>query len=221
MPGEAPWPESTSSIAMLKILGRNSSSNVQKILWVCAEFGLGNEREDIGGSFGGNDRPDYLAMNPNGLVPTIIDDGFVLWESNTIVRYLAAKHPAGNLYPTDLQQCSIAQQWMDWQQTTVAPAIRPLFWALIRTPLEKRDHAEIANARDRLAGVMRTLDDRLSRSEYVAGDNFTVGDIPLGIMAYRWFNLDIEREEMGHLVRWYESLSVRPAFQEHVMIGMA
>jgi glutathione S-transferase len=206
--------------AMLKILGRKNSSNVQKVLWCCDELGIAYEREDVGGQFGKNREPEYLALNPNGLVPTIIDDGFVLWESNTIIRYLAAKHGSGSLYPADLQRRALAERWMDWQLSTIVPAINPVFWGLVRTPPEERDQAAIAAARDKLAGVMKILDNQLAHADYVAGSAFSVGDIPVGIMTYRWFTLDIEREELPSLKRWYDRLTKRPAFEQHVMTGL-
>ncbi len=205
---------------MLKILGRNNSSNVQKVLWCCEELGLKYEREDVGGPFGRNRDPEYLALNPNGLVPTIIDGDFVLWESNTIIRYLAAKHGNGTLYPTDLQTRALGERWMDWQLSVVVPAINPIFFGLIRTPPEKRDQAAIAASRDKLATALKMLDASLERSDYVAGASFTVGDIPVGIMTYRWYTLEIERENLPNLKRWYERLSTRPGFKKHVMIGL-
>lgn len=206
---------------MLKILGRKNSSNVQKVLWCCDELGLDYEREDVGGQFGKNKEPEYLSLNPNGLVPTIIDDGFILWESNSIIRYLANKHGNGTLSPADLQARAMGERWMDWQLSVVVPAINPVFWGLIRTPAEKRDHAAIATARDRLAEVMKILDEYLGRTDFVAGSAFSVGDIPVGIMTYRWFTLDIEREDFPSLRRWYECLTQRPPFAKHVMIGLS
>lgn len=205
---------------MLKILGRKNSSNVQKVLWCCDELGLAYEREDIGGPFGKNRDPAYLALNPNGLVPTVIDDDFVLWESNSVIRYLAAKHGADTLYPTDLRTRAKAERWMDWQLSAVVPAINPVFFGLIRTPPEKRDQAAIAAARDKLGGAMAILDGELGRTDFVAGDALTVGDIPVGIMTYRWYTLEIEREELPNLKRWYDRLTERPAFKKHVMIGL-
>lgn len=205
---------------MLKILGRNNSSNVQKVLWVCDELAVPYEREDIGGPFGGNKEPDYLAMNPNGRVPTVIDNETVLWESNVIVRYLCEKHAPNSLYPSDLAGRALAGQWMDWQQTTVGPVIFPVFWGLVRTALEDRDREAIAKGRDQLEATLIILDERLSRTKYVAGESFTMGDIPLGIMVYRWFTLDIERKPLPNLARWYEQLTERGAFQQNVMIGL-
>ena len=138
--------------------------------------------------------PEYLALNPNGLVPTIIDDDFVLWESNSIIRYLAAKHGNGTLYPTDLQTRAMGERWMDWQLSVLGPAIMPIFVGLIRTPPEKRDQAAIAAARDKSATALKMLDGFLGRSDYVAGASFTVGDIPVGIITYRWYTFEIERE---------------------------
>lgn len=206
---------------MLKILGRNNSSNVQKVLWCCEELGLKYEREDVGGPFGRNRDPEYLALNPNGLVPTIIDGDFVLWESNTIIRYLAAKHGNDTLYPTDLQARAMGERWMDWQLSVLGPAIMPIFVGLIRTPPEKRDQAAIAAARDKSAIALKMLDGFLGRSDYVAGASFTVGDIPVGITTYRWYTFEIEREDFPNLKRWYERLSTRPGFKKHVMIGMS
>lgn len=205
---------------MLKIIGRKTSSNVQKVLWVCGELDLPFEREDLGGPFGGNDTPEYRALNPNGRVPTIIDDGFVLWESNSCTRYLAARHAPGTLYPDDLQVRANGERWMDWQLTIVSPAMVPVFWGLVRTPPEKRDNARIEEARQKLSGVMGILDAHLKESKYVAGDSFTVGDIPLGIAAYRWFNMEMQREDHPNLKRWYDLLTERPPFQEHIMQPM-
>lgn len=205
---------------MLKILGRKTSSNVQKVLWACRELELDFEREDIGGAFGGNREPRYLSLNPNGRVPTLIDDGFVLWESNVIVRYLASRHGVGTLAPCDLRRRMLAEQWMDWQQTAVNPAITPVFWGLVRTPPAERDVQAIARARDALEASMIILDARLGASEYVAGPRFSMGDIPLGIMVYRWYEMDIPRQPLSHLKRWYDLLAARRGFQQHVMIGL-
>jgi|APSaa5957512535_1039671.scaffolds.fasta_scaffold116544_2 glutathione S-transferase len=206
---------------MLKIMGRDTSSNVQKVLWVCGELGLPFEREDIGGPFGGNDQPEYLALNPNGRVPTIIDDGYVLWESNSCVRYLAAKHGGDPLSPADLQIRGNAERWMDWQLTIMSPALVPVFWGLIRTPPEKRDMDAIEAARKKLSGLIGFMDAQLSKTAFLAGDDFTIGDIPLGIAAYRWFVMDMEREDYPNLKRWYDLLTQRKAFQDAVMNPLA
>lgn len=205
---------------MLRILGRKTSSNVQKVLWACAELGLEFEREDIGGPFGGNDQPEYRALNPNGLVPTLIEDDFVLWESNSIVRYLAHNHGQGTLWPTDARTRGRAERWMDWQLTTVTSALGPVFRGYVRTPEAERETAAIAAARDRSAAAMAILDRYLGETTYVAGDDFSMGDIPVGIAVYRWFNLPIEREDYADLKRWYDLLAQRPGFREHIMNPM-
>lgn len=202
---------------MLKILGRKTSSNVQKVLWGAVELGLDFERSDIGGPFGGNDKPDYLALNPNGLVPTIIDDGFVLWESNSCLRYLAAVHGAGGLWPTDARIRADAERWMDWQISALSPSLGVVFRGLVRTPPDERDPAAIAAARDRSAALFAMLDDALAERPFVAGDKLTIGDIPVGIAAYRWYHLDIEREDYANLARWYDRLTERPGYREHIM----
>ena len=206
---------------MLRILGRTNSSNVQKVLWACDELELSYQREDIGGDFGGNQEPKYLAMNPNGLVPTMIDNGNVLWESNAIIRYLCENHAPNLLLPEDPWQVALAQQWMDWQQTVLAPAIRPVFWGLVRTPEDERNVDEIAAGQAQTASAMTILDHHLSQNAFVAGSSLSLGDIPVGIMAYRWFQLDIERIELPHLVRWYQSLADRKAYCDRAMIGLS
>ena len=206
---------------MLKILGRTNSSNVQKVLWACDELELSYQREDIGGDFGGNQEPKYLAMNPNGLVPTMIDNGNVLWESNAIIRYLCENHAPNLLLPEDPWQVALAQQWMDWQQTVLAPAIRPVFWGLVRTPEDERNVDEIAAGQTQTASAMTILDHHLSQNAFVAGSSLSLGDIPVGIMAYRWFQLDIERIELPHLARWYQSLADRKAYRDRAMIGLS
>src|SRR5437773_7122583 len=148
---------------VLKILGRKTSSNVQKVLWCCAELDIGYEREDIGGPFGGNDKPEYRALNPNGLVPTIIDDGFVLWESNAIVRYLCAKHGAGKLWPSDLARRADADRWMDWLQTTLGPPMGILFRGLLKQPPAVIDAGQLNVSMQTATGGWRILDAALAR----------------------------------------------------------
>jgi len=202
---------------MIKIWGRNTSANVQKVMWAIAEIGLPHERIDIGGPFGKNREPAYLAKNPNGLVPTLEeDDGFVLWESNSIVRYLAAKHRAGVLEPADPHTRARANAWMDWQLSVAAPAIADAFMGLIRTPPEKRNHAAIEESKKRTTAAMTILDDELGKSAYVAGDTFSYGDIPVAIMAYRYRALVPERPVLPHFERWYTAIAARPAFKDEV-----
>jgi glutathione S-transferase len=201
---------------MLKIWGRKTSSNVQKVMWALGEIGLKYERIDIGGTFGKNKDAPYLAINPNGLVPTLEEeDGFTLWESNSIVRYLAAKHRSA-IEPAEPKARALANQWMDWQLSVVGPAITPVFWGLIRTPPEKRDASAISAAQAKTLDAMKILDDQLGRSKFVAGDAFSMGDIPVGIMAYRFRQLVPERPQLPNLERWYAELKKRPAFRDNV-----
>lgn len=202
---------------MLRIWGRSSSINVQKVLWCCEELDIRYQRVDVGGPFGGNSEPEYLRLNPNGLVPTISDGGFVLWESNAIVRYLAAKHGTGTLYPENLAQRADADRWMDWQMGTLWANFRPAFVGLVRTPPEKRDQACIAKAISKTTGNLTLLDTHLAGRDYVTGPSLTMADIPLGVTAYRWFTLDIERPPMPNLEAWYERLCARSPYRATVM----
>jgi glutathione S-transferase len=206
---------------MLKIIGRNTSSNVQKVLWVCGELGLEFDREDLGGPFGGNRSPEYLAMNPNGLVPTIVEDEFVLWESNTITRYLAAKYGKGTgFYPEDLRARAAGERWMDWQLSVMNPAMRPVFWGMVRTKPEDRDKA-LPKQIETLGEKFRMMDDHLAREDYMGGASFTIADIPVGIAVYRWFTMDIPRVDLPNLARYHERLKERAPFREHIMQPLA
>ena len=202
---------------MLKIWGRSTSVNVQKAMWAIGELGLAHERIDVGGAFGKNNEPAYLAMNPNGLVPTLEEDGFLLWESNSIVRYLAAKYGPGRLEPSDLHARARASSWMDWQLTVAAPAITPVFWGLIRTAPEKRDPAAIEAGKVKTAAAMKILDAQLAKTAYIAGDALSMGDIPVALMAYRYRRLVPDRPAFNHLERWFTGIEQRPAFKEHVL----
>ena len=208
---------------MLKILGRANSINVQKALWAAEDCGLAYDRTDIGGAFGGNDQPWYRALNPNGVVPTIDDDGFVLWESNAIVRYLVAKHAAGTLWPTDPQVRGHADRWMDWQLSTIQNGMRDLFWGWTRTPPEQRNLAALEAARIATADIWQRLDAQLAANAYVAGANFTMGDIPVGAMTHRWFALELRRDDLPpltHLRAWYERLLMRPGYRKVVALPL-
>jgi glutathione S-transferase len=205
---------------MIKIWGRTDSSNVQKVLWCCGELEIEFERLDWGGKFGGNKDKDYLALNPNGLVPTMKDGDFVLWESNSIMRYLNAKYGNGRLLPSSPQGMANANRWMDWQLSTLNPAIVPLFWNLIRTPADKRDPKTIQNALEKTAAAWQMVENQLQQGLFVAGDQLSLGDIPVGVWAYRWFNLPIERPKLPDLENWYERLKQRKPYQAHIMIPL-
>jgi len=203
---------------MIKIWGRKNSINVQKVLWCCDELELSYERVDAGGTFGGTHKPEYLAMNPTGLIPTIRDDGFTLWESNSIVRYLAAKHGPGTLWPEDPAARALAEKWMDYQLGTVWVAFRAAFLGLVRTPQDQRDPDQIRASLASTAEALAILDPHLAGNDYVAGANLTVGDIALGTTVYRWLNMDIQRPDMPNLEAWHDRLSIRSAYQKNVMV---
>jgi len=205
---------------MLKIWGRANSVNVKKALWAIEELKLKYERIDAGMAFGVNNTPEYRAMNPTGLVPTIDDDGFVLWESHTIVRYLAAKHASGTLWPTDLQARAYAERWMDWAFTFLN-ALRPVFWGMIRTPAEKRNQAEIDEGIKKCGQLLVAPEAGLNRRKYLGGEAFTMADIPLGCHIQIWFTLPIERPATPNLEAWFKRLCERPAYAKIVNLPLS
>jgi glutathione S-transferase len=206
---------------MLKIWGRNNSSNVQKLLWLCDELGLAYERTDAGGQFGIVNDAAYRKMNPNSRVPTLDEDGFILWESNTIVRYLAAKHSAGKLWPADLRVRADAERWMDWTSIHFLQVFTPLFWGLVRTPPEQRDMEAMAKAAAACAQSLRVLEQGLAGRNYVAGETFSMGDIPIGVNLYRWFAFEnVQRPPMPVVEAYYARLAQRPAYRKNIMIPL-
>jgi glutathione S-transferase len=196
---------------MLTLWGRTNSINVQKVQWCLEELGLAYKRIDAGREFGIVDTPEYRRMNPNALVPTIEDDGFVLWESNAIVRYLAAKHGAGTLWPEALQARADADRWMDWQATAFTPAQGPAFHGLIRAAPEGRDDAAIAQSIAKAEPFAALLDAHLGGRRFVTGDAFTAGDIAVGAAVHRWHNLPTAREKRPNIERYHAELLKRPA----------
>jgi glutathione S-transferase len=202
---------------MLKIWGRKNSANVQKAMWAVGELGLPHERIDIGGAFGKNREPPYLALNPNGLVPTLQDGDLVVWEANTIVRHLAREHGQGTLEPADRKARARASQWMDWQLSVLGPAIHATFWGLVRTPPEKRDLAAIETSIKKTTAAITILDAQLATTAYVAGDQFSMGDIPVGVFGYRFHALVKDRPPLPHFERWFAAIAARPAFQDHIL----
>lgn len=200
---------------MLTIWGRNTSSNVMKVLWLCDEMGLPWTREDAGGPFGRTKDAFYLAMNPNSTVPAIVDaDGTTLWESNAILRYLCAAHGGEAFFPADPRLRGVIDQWTDWQQTSLNPRMMTLFLGLIRTPEAQRDLAAIGAAREQAAGLYGMLDRQLEGRDYLAGE-FSIADIALGPLLHRWFVLPLERPELPRLRAWYDRLLTRPAYAAH------
>ena len=204
---------------MIEVYGRSNSFNVQKVLWCLGELGVPFTRHDVGGLYGGNRERGFLERNPTGLVPMISDDGFDLWESNSIVRYLAARYGAGILSPEDPAGRASAEKWMDYQLGTVFPAFKDAILGLIRTPLEEdRDREKISASVKATAEVLVLLDDHLEGRAYVAGDSLSVGDVTLGPLIYRWLTLDIDRPALRNLEAWHGRLMERPAYREHVAV---
>jgi glutathione S-transferase len=198
---------------MLTVWGRLSSINVQKVVWCADELGLAYQRHDAGGKFGVNNTPEYLAKNPNGLVPTIEEDGFVLYESNAIVRYLAAKDPDLHLWPAELRERADADRWMEWS-TTYANAMRDLFWQLIRTPEVERNPKAIEVSRAATEKLTGILDAHLADREWLAAGRFTCADIVVGCGAHRWLHLPTEHQARPNVKRWYQALRERPGSQQ-------
>ncbi len=205
---------------MLTIHGRATSSNVQAVMWTVAELGLDHERRDVGGAFGGNRTPEFLAMNPMGRVPVIEDEGVTLFESQAIMRYLAAKHGAEHLWPSAPASRARVDQWMEWAKINVAPAlIYKVFWQLIRITAADRDHERVAEGVVELKELMRIADAQIERHGWLAGPEFTLADISFGTNLYRYYEVPFERAELPSLRAYYERLCARPAYAEHAMVS--
>lgn len=202
----------------IEVFSRRNASNVLPVMWTIGELGLPHIRRDVGGSFGGTDTVDYLAMNPNGRIPTIRDGDFVLWESNAIVRYLCRRYDKGNiLLPETEEGYALADQWMDWHKTTLYPPCIDLVWALVRTEPAVRDRGRIAELLSKTEESLAVLEGRLGESGHVAGDRLTMADIPLGALVHRYLNLETERRPFPRIEAWHRRLAERPAFAGHVM----
>ena len=204
---------------MLKIWGRKNSSNVRKALWCAEELGLDYEAIDAGGAFGVVDTPQYRAMNPNGRVPVIEDGDFVLWESNTIVRYLCAKQ-ASDFYPSDLQARANAEKWMDRTTSPLDDPYTAVLCGIVRTPADQQNWDSINAGRQACIDALKTVEQALAEQPYLSGQAFGMGDIPLGCFIYAWFEMPIERPAMPHLEAWYQRLQQRPAYRKAVMTAL-
>lgn len=203
---------------MLKLWGRATSQNAQKAMWAIGELGLDHERIDVGGRFGGLDTPEFGAMNPNRRVPVLEHDGAVIWESHTVVRYLAATFGRGTLWAEEPAERSLSDRWMDWTATTLQPAFMDIFWGYYRTPEPQRDWTIIRRGIDGCARLYGLLDRHLATQPFVAGNHLTMGDIPIGASLYRYFELDLKRPPLPNVEAYYARLQDRPAYSEHVMV---
>lgn len=207
---------------MLTIYGRVNSVNVQKVLWCLAELGLDYERVDAGLEHGKNNEPWYLALNPNGKVPLFQDGAFTLWESNTIVRYLAAKHGLGTLCPASLETRALAERWMDWQLSTLVAPVSIVFQNLIRRPAAERDMTAVERGVHEANRAVAVLEAHLARHAYVAGEAFTMGDIPVGATVHRWLEIaGIERPPFEAVRAWRARLAERAGFRAHVQLPLS
>jgi glutathione S-transferase len=204
---------------MLTLYGRGTSDSVQKALWALGETGRPFEHVPLGGAHGGLDDPHYAALNPHRRVPTLRDGEVVVWESDAIIRYLAARYSSGTLWPADPVDRSRADQWMAWSLAHLYGDSNLLFWLTVRTPVEAQDADRIARIRERVTARYRALDQHLSKNEYVAGEHFTMGDIPAGATLYRYFSMPIERKTFSSLERWYGLLQARAPYREYVMVS--
>ncbi|MCI5073873.1 glutathione S-transferase family protein [Oricola sp.] len=206
---------------MLTVWGRKSSSNVQALMWAIGELGLAYERHDVGHTYGGNDTPEFLAMNPNGTVPVLKDgDGDFLWETGAILRYVANRYGAPPFWPDDLAARAHIDKWTEWSKINVAIKFTgPVFWRVVRTAPKDRDPAAIVRALRELGRFLDIAETRLASHPFLAGDDFTLADIQFGHVLYRYFDIDIDRTPRPALDRYYVKLTARPAFQEHVMVS--
>ena len=208
---------------MITLWGRNNSTNVKKVLWTLEELELPYNQILAGGQHGINRDADYLAMNPNGLVPLLRDDetDVLLWESNTIVRYLAAQYGQKRLWIDAPAKRAEGEKWMDWANQTLSPAHRVILFGLVRTPAEQRDQAAIDAGAKVCDNLFAMLDNALADQPWFSGDEFGTGDIAIAPFIYNLFNVGLSWTERPHLERWYQQLTGRPAFQKAVMIPVS
>ncbi len=206
---------------MLKVWGRLNSINVQKVVLALEEAGVAYERVDAGLQYGINTSPDYRAMNPMGLIPTIDDNGFVLWESNAITRYLCAKYAPDTLYPENLQARADAERWMDWQSGTLNGAMVPAFYNLIRVAADKRDMAAVESSRQKSIELVAMFDAHLKARDFVTGADYGMGDIGLAPIMHRWLHMPCERPPTPYLEAWYQRLMQRPACQRVLTLPLS
>ena len=205
-------------MASLKVWGRRSAFNVQKVLWLLDELDLEFEHVEIGGEFGGLDEPAFLKMNPHGRVPVVADGENVIWESHSILRYLAAEFGSKEIWPLSPVIRSESDRWMDWGLATFQPDFMRLFWGYYRTPEGRRDQRRIDSALQGCDAHFRLLDTHLASRPFLGGSEFSLADIPIGSSLYRYFEMGIEVPRHQHVDAWHARLSQRPAFQAQIAI---
>jgi glutathione S-transferase len=198
---------------MIRLWGRKNSVNVQKVLITLEELGLPYERIDAGLEFGRNKTPEFLTMNPNGMVPVIEIDDFVLWESNAIVRYLAGRYGISRIWAETLEGRADADRWMDWQASSLWPALRNAYFQIYRTPEAEKNPQMLAESVEKTDALMRILDQQLQKRDYITGGQFSIADIVLGVVVYRWLNMPIARSDYPALNAWYARMRERPFFR--------
>jgi len=205
----------------IRILGRANSFNVRKVLWICDEIGLAYTREDWGRGFRPTADAEFLNINPIGLVPAVIDDGHVLRESNTIVRYLASKYGPEVLYPKDLVQRAAVEQWMDWANYETSISLRGAFLGGVLNEPPWNNPWFIEQGRRQITKEVGQLEQHLAANgPYVTGDTFTIGDIPIGLVVNRWHCLRFDKPDFPAVTRYYDHLSNRAAYMRHVRNGL-
>jgi len=206
---------------MIRVWGRKTSVNVQKVLWTLGELDIPFTRETVGGSFGGNRDADFLRMNPNGLIPVILDGDVTMFESNAIVRYLSARYRAGVLRPEEPHALAMAEQWMEWQQTTFYPLVSAIFFQRVRLAEKARDAKILDKARGDIRNAIAIADRHLSQHDWFAGEDFSFGDIVMGSLWWRYSGLGEDMGAAPHIAEWFDAVTKRPAFHQHVMVPRA
>ncbi len=197
---------------MFRLLGRKTSGNVQKVVWYFEERGLDYTREDYGRQFGNTGDDAYLALNPHGKVPTLVDGETVVWESNAILRYLCNRTDDATLYPADPGLRSRVERWMDWLLASVNPPYMALF-RQTKKPEGERDAQTLAGQGAELAGLLTTLDAALTNRQWLAGDAISLAEISLGPIVQRCLAFPVELPELVALRAWHQRFAARPAFQ--------
>ena len=205
---------------MLKIYGRATSSNVQLVMWAIGELGIKHERLDYGHAFGGLDTPEYRALNPHGRIPTLVDGGTAIWESAAILRYLAARYgDGGAFWPNDASARARIDMWAEWGKSELSRAFTvPIFWSCVLTAASDRDEAALARAIARFEAMLEALAAPLSEHPFITGKDLTVADVAIGHLLFRWFTIDVPRRPFPELEAYYDRLTGRPAYKEHVMV---